>query len=53
MIQEYLKTLGKEMEPKRKLLAEKQDSIKLIEEKLKRDDKSTPPDERKRLLESL
>jgi|SRR4030042_6513522 len=51
VIQEYLKTLGKEMEPKRKLLAEKQDSIKLIEEKLKRDDKSTPPDERKRLLE--
>jgi outer membrane protein len=51
VIQEYRRTLGKEMEPKRKLLAEKQDSIKLIEEKLKRDDKSTPPDERKRLLE--
>ncbi len=53
VIQEYRKTLGKEMEPKRKLLADKQDSVKLIEEKLKKDDKGISPDERKRLEERL
>ncbi len=53
VIQEYRKTLGKEIETKRRLLAEKQDSVKLIEERLKKEEKGMPPDERKRLEERL
>jgi len=53
VIQEYRKTLGKETETKRRLLAEKQDSVRLIEEKLKKEDKGISIDERKRLEESL
>jgi hypothetical protein len=53
VIQEYRKTLGKEIETKRRLLADKQDSVKFIEEKLKKDDKAISPDERKRLEERL
>lgn len=53
VIQEYRKTLGKEIETKRRLLADKQDSVKFIEEKLKKDDKGISPDEKKRLEERL
>jgi Skp family chaperone for outer membrane proteins len=53
VIQEYRKTLGKEVEAKRRLLAEKQDSVRLIEEKLKKEDKGISIDERKRLEDSL
>ena len=53
VIQEYRKTLGKEIETKRRLLVEKQDSVRLIEEKLKKEEKGISPDERKRLEERL
>lgn len=52
-IQGYRKTLEREVESKKKVLVEKQDSVKLIEEKLKREDKGMSPDERKRLEERL
>lgn len=53
VIQGYRNTLEKEVEAKRRLLAEKQDSVKLIEEKLRKEDKTIPLDERKRLEERL
>jgi len=53
VIQEYRGTLGKEIEAKRKLLAEKQDSVRLIEERSKREDQGLSLDERKRLEERL
>ena len=52
-IQGYRKVLGKEIETKRKLFEEKQDSVRLIEDRLKRDDKTITPDERRRLGERL
>lgn len=52
-IQGYRKVLGKEIETKGKLFEEKQDSARLIEDRLKRDDKTITPDERRRLGERL
>jgi outer membrane protein len=52
-IQSYRKVLGREIETKRKLFEEKQDSVRLLEDRLKRDDKTITPDERRRLGERL
>lgn len=49
VVQEYRKTLLTEMEMKRKPLQEKQDSIRLIEERLKNEGKTISLEERRRL----
>ena len=48
-IQNYRAALEKEIASKRKLLVEKQDSIVLVEEKLKKDGDKLKPEERARL----
>lgn len=50
-VQNYRAVLEKEIMAKRKLIAEKQDAIVVIEEKFKKDGDRIPLDERKRLQE--
>lgn len=53
VVQGYRQKLGKEVEAKKKLLAEKEESIKQIEEKLKKEGQKLSLSEKKTLEEKL
>jgi len=53
VIQGYRKVLEREIEAKRRLFSEKQESARLTEERLKKEDKGIQPEERKGLEERL